>query len=302
MRKNSFRCLVILLLCALLQPMAVRAAEPMPGSCTLKLEYSREGEPFSGLEIAIYRVADLYEDGSYALTDPFSGYPVKIHDIQSQLEWREAANTLAAYAQADGLTPTAIAHTDESGYVTFSELKTGLYLVREVTGRNGEGICCFESFIIFLPRPQTDGTAVFDVTAKPKSTVIPEEPAQYQVVKLWKDAGSQNQRPTSITVDIMKNGQLVETVVLSAENNWSYGWSAPAGDSWAVVERNVPEGYTVTITVNQTCFTITNTCTTPDPDWPQTGDTFHLRLCILLMSLSGIGLMALGIWRRRHLA
>ena len=304
MRKNMLRFLAILLICILVQPSTACAEElvTMPGNCTLKLEYSREGTAFEGLEIAIYRVAAMYEDGSYALTGAFSGYPVKIHDIRSQLQWREAANTLAAYAQADGIAPAAMADTDESGNVTFSNLETGLYLVREVIGRNAEGICQFENFIVFLPTPQTDGTALFDVSAKPKSTVIPEEPAAYQVVKLWKDTGNQNQRPTAITVDILKNGQVAETVILSAENNWSYAWSAPAGDTWTVVERDVPEGYTVTITENQTLFTITNTGVTPDPEWPQTGDTFHLRLCILLMSLSGIGLVALGIWRRRQFA
>ena len=302
MRKSMLRFLAMLLILALLPPLGARADElaNMEGECTLTLEYSREGEPFDGLEIAIYRVAEMYRDGSYALTGPFAEYAVKIHDIQSQLEWREAANTLAAYAMADFIEPTALLLTNEDGLVHFTGLETGLYLIREVTGRNQEGLCLFENFIVFLPTPQDDGAPQFDVVAKPKNAVVSEEPEQYQVVKLWKDTGHQDQRPNAVTIDILRNGEVVETVVLSAENNWTYAWDAPAGDVWTVVERNVPQGYTVTITENQTSFTVTNTTEPDEDDPPQTGDTANLRLYILLMALSGTGLMALGIWRRRQ--
>lgn len=309
MRKPLLRGLVMLVLaCVLFQPFTASADELalMPGSCSLVLEYSRDGQGFTGLEISIYRVAEIYEDGSYALTAPFDVYPVKIHDIQSQMEWREAADTLAAYIEADQLEPTSTALTDEQGRAYFSELETGLYLVREVSGRNEEGICVFENFLLFLPTPNADGTASFDVQAKPKSTVIPEpEPEEitYQVLKLWKDEGSQNQRPASITVDILKNGEVQETVVLDTANNWSYTWTVPKGDDvWTVVERDVPEGYTVVITSNQTIFTITNTGEPPEPTTPETGDTFPLQLCILAMCASGIMLIVLGIWRKRKLA
>lgn len=306
MRKSLCLTVALLLLLSIASPLSVRAQVPVDPdqACTLELEYSREGVGFVGMEVRIYRIADIYADGSYALIEPFSSFPVTIHGFTSQKEWHDAADTLAAYIVAQQLSPTASAFTGENGTAAFSGLTVGVYLVMGYSAELEDGICTFENFCIFLPAPQSDGTMRYDVTAKPKSTFEPkpEEPEllEYRVMKLWKEGADSSHRPDSITVDILRNGAVEETVVLSPENNWSYSWTAEDnGDVWTVVEKDVPEEYTVVITNTETCFVITNTRTAPPDDPPYTGDDISLGFWTGAMVVSGLLLVLTGIWRKR---
>ena len=102
-------------------------------------------------------------------------------------------------------------------------------------------------------------------------------------------------------MDIFRDGELYETVILSEENNWSYHWTAPAdGARWMVVERNIPEGYTATVEEWGAAFTITNTAPKDPPGTPQTGDSANIMLAVVLLHLSGAGLIALGLYRKRY--
>lgn len=307
MRKITLHILAILiLLCTVCQPIQVSAAEmvDVTQECSLELDYSSNGTGFPGLEIQLYRIAEMYEDGAYALIAPFDKLPVRIHGITSQKEWQDAANTLASYITAQQIQPTKTKLTDRTGKTSFQDLSTGIYLVQGVTAERDNSIYKFENFCVFLPRPLTDGTYGYDLSAKPKSSVTPKpenpEETRYQVVKLWKDTGMRNQRPKSVTVSILKNGMVQETVLLNADNNWTYSWSAPVeNDIWTVVEKDIPDAYTVVIREAGNVFTITNFRAAPEGQPPKTGDTFALRQWLTAMSLSGMMLIAIGILQKR---
>ena len=264
-------------------------------ACSLTLHYTQRDAALSAQEIALYRAGDVQENGTYALTLP---YPVEIQGIPSEAEWQEAASTLSAYLTADAVAPHYTATTDETGTVSFTGLTPGLYLIRGLTVAVPEGTCVFGDFFMFLPRNES-GSYTYDVDANPKHASFVPTGEDYSVLKLWKDAGAAVERPKEVQVDILKDGQLWESVVLSAANDWRYSWSAPQGHSFTVVERNVPQGYTVTVTENQTAFVITNTAP-PDTDNPQTGDSAPILLYILLLCLSGMALILLGIWALRR--
>lgn len=307
MKKILHRILIVLLLISVvLQPVPVGAAERVDTArkCSLELEYSSEGRGFSGLEIRIFRVAEMYEDGRFALISPYNSFPVTIHGIKSQKEWRDAANTLAAYITSQQVAPTKLATTTENGKVLFSDLTTGIYLVMGTTAETEDATYRFENFCVFLPTPLSDGRLDYEMEAKPKFeyTPKPEEPKEIElkVVKLWKDTGYKNSRPKSIKVDILKNGVVQETVTLNAANNWTYTWKAPEGDDvWTVVEKDVPKAYTVVITSSGGVITITNKRPPSDNDPPKTGDTFALRPWLMTMSVSGMALAGLGILGKR---
>ena len=232
----------------------------------------------------------MFENGTYALIAP---YPVEIQGITSESEWQDTAATLSAYLVADAVQPHYTATTDETGTAAFGELPLGLYLIRGLRVETATGTAVFEDFFLFLPRNES-GTYTYAVEAAPKhATFLPgEETVEYSLLKLWKDDG--HHRPTQVKVDILQDGQLRESVVLSAENDWRYTWVAPASATVTVVERDMPEGYTVTLSGAETAFVLTNT-THPGTDNPQTGDTAPITLYILLLSLSGLGLILLGI-------
>lgn len=292
--------LLLILLCLALQPVTARALTPLEPDreCSLTLSYSQDGFGFDNLQIRLYRVAEAHADGSFQLIAPFSGYPVGIHGITAQKEWQEVASTLKAYIAADQLPPTRTETTDQTGTVTFSGLETGLYLVMGAIAENQLGTYRFNDFMVYLPTPLSPEEFDYDVQAKPKCTKFTPHPT-YSVTKLWKDAGNEEKRPHAVTVDIFKDGQLHQTVVLNAENNWRYSWNATDGQGlWTVVERDVPENYQVTVSENETAFLITNTSTDPSKP-PQTGDVFPLWPLALGLCLSGFGLVLVGAWHER---
>lgn len=307
MRKLILRVLTILiLLCMVCCPLSARAAGlvDVDRQCSLELEYSSNGTGFAGLDIQIYRIAEMYADGTYALAAPFNQIPVKIHGIRYQREWRDAANTLAAYIAAQQIPTTKKEKTNEAGKAMFTDLETGIYLVMGLSVKNETHTYQFENFCVFLPTPQSNGALKYDMAAKPKFSVTPnpEQPGEisYQVVKLWKDAGNEAGRPERVEVDILKNGVVQETVTLHAENNWTYSWTAPEGeDAWTVVEKNVPEGYSVVMTASGTAFSITNTRPAEEDEPPKTGDSFSLRFWLSAMSISGMMLMLCGTLPKR---
>ena len=289
-----------LLLCACIQPGRVHALTPLEPDhiCSLTLHYTQDGLGFEGLSVRIYRVAEAFPDGTFELVAPFSGYPVNIHGITSQKEWQDVASTLKAYVAADQVEPTAVATTDETGTAVWENLQTGLYFVHGVIAEKESGTYQFNDFMVYLPTPLEGEGFDYDVEAVPKCTqFIPN--THFSLVKLWKDAGNEQDRPKSVTVDILKDGQLHETVVLSQENNWSYNWTVPEGtEVWTVVERDVPAGYTVSISENGYAFVITNTKTNPvDP--PVTGDVFPLWLLTSSLCISGFAIVLLSTWRER---
>lgn len=298
MRHRALTRLLAALLCLLLSVQVFAAETPdTERACSLTLHYTQSGAGLPGLEIAAWRVGDVYADGTYALTVPYS---VEIQGITSETEWRDTAATLSAYLTADAVAPACTATTDETGTALFSDLPVGLYLIRGLTAATEAGTCMFDDFLMFLPR-NVGGSYAYDVEAVPKyaSFVPTPEELEYSLLKLWKDAGAAAVRPDKVYVDILRDGQLWESVTLSAENSWHYSWKAPAGHDFAVVERQVPEGYTVTVSETETAFVLTNTAP-PDTDNPQTGDTAPVLLYIILLSLSGLALVLLGVWALRR--
>lgn len=306
MKRSPLHLLIVFcFICTLLLPIPANALQnvDITRDCSLTIQYTKNGYAFPGLEIRIYQVAEFLSDYYYAQTDAFKNYPVRIHGVTSQKEWRDTANTLAAYIASDQLQPTKTALTDSDGTAAFTQLQTGLYLILGVSAENSSGSYEFENFMVFLPNSEENNRLNYDVVAKPKASFKPkpeEELLQYRVVKLWKDLGNSLQRPQSVTVAILKDGILQEEVSLHAGNNWSYFWTAPSDDSqWTVIEKNVPDGYSVIITASENTFSITNSRPAPGGAPPQMGDTFPLMGYILIMSFSGLLLTMLGIWRKR---
>ncbi len=294
----SILCFMILLsVCAF----GVRAVEVDPqADASLTLHYQQGSYVFPELQIRIYRIASVAQDGSYTLVEPFSTYPINIHGITTQQQWDQIADTLHSYIAANQVSPSQQAVTDDAGIARFPELETGLYYVDAVTAENADATWIFNRFCVYLPSPQPDGTHNYHVDAKPKcSHYLPK--TEYSVTKLWQDSGHADSRPEAVTVDIYKDGILQESQTLNADNNWTYRWKVAAGDTgiWTVSEQAVPENYKATVQQNGSHFSIVNTRQTP-PETPPTGDSFAPLPWILVLCLSGMALLILAIFLRRR--
>lgn len=92
--------------------------------------------------------------------------------------------------------------------------------------------------------------------------------SQLSVRKVWSD-GNANHANDSITVNLLKDGEVESSQELNAENGWAYTFDRLVeGHTWTVEEAEVPAGYTVSYDTVGTQTTITNTKKTPDPDSP----------------------------------
>lgn len=77
------------------------------------------------------------------------------------------------------------------------------------------------------------------------------------VHKVWDDNGDPA-RPDSVEVNLFKNGEIAETVKLSAENQWSYSWDDLDDRYQWSVEEIVPEGYEASYKLEDNTVFITN--------------------------------------------
>lgn len=328
MIKHMARRLCLLALCGLLLAFSCSAEAPDPArSCSLTLTYARSGQVFSGLQVDIHRVAELHSDGSYHLLRPYAGWPIRIHHVTSQQEWRDIAATIRSYAAAESTPAYETGITDAQGRLVFTGLQTGLYMVRGVTvEQDGTGYQ-FQDFMVYLPTPTGSGYN-YHVEARPKSSEY-TKPVQYSLVKLWNDSADPAARPASVEVEILLDGTVQQRVTLNRGNNWSHSWQASdSAGTWTVVERNVPAGYTVSISGTGASFVITNTLVPddpgppvgpddidppdppnppdpvdppgdppvdPDPEVPKTGDTSPLLLYVAILCISGFGMVILAL-------
>ena len=80
--------------------------------------------------------------------------------------------------------------------------------------------------------------------------------------KIWEDESTPALRPESISVQLLCDGEVYDTAILSEENGWYYLWSGLDPDhDWSVAEEDVPVGYTVLTSREGWAYVITNTCT-----------------------------------------
>ena len=142
--------------------------------------------------------------------------------------------------------------------------------------------------------------------------VPPDDTDKRKVLKVWNDAGQEHDRPEKITVQLLKNGEVYDTVILNERNSWRYIWNdLPKYDKnglpieWRVVELT-PEGYTVSITQESGTFVVTNTPKQPsvmpptdqpkEPTLPQTGE---LWWPVPVLAAAGLLLIAAGAGKKR---
>ena len=282
-----------LLFCVMLLQQTVFAADPeQTGS--IRLNYSA----VNNAEFKVYRAGEITDNWEFVLTGAFQDIPADLNDLDTEA-MTELSETLAAYAAADGIEPDYSGRTDENGQAVFEGLAKGLYLIiGESVIQDGVRYDPVP-FLLTVPSQDAEGAWSYQTEADVKyETSVPEkEETEYKVVKCWVGDGSGSVRPVQITVDILRDGVLFDTQTLTAENNWSYSWTAEDdGSVWQAVEREIPEDYTVKVEKDKTMFLLTNTYTGDTPEEvPKTGDSSVPLLLVTLLSLSGMVLILAGL-------
>lgn len=278
---------------------------------SLTIEFQSEGSPVKNAVFHLYKIGEISENGDISLMETFKSYSITVDKTDSG-SWKAAAETLAAYIERDQIQPLDTGITNDQGIIKFPgrsvTMTEGLYLVIGETCKTGNETYHMEPTLVRLPKKNDAGVWENHVTIYPKQGVE-EEITEVKVLKIWKDTGNKELRPDRIEVQLLQDGQIYDTVILNKDNNWRYEWgSLEIGHVWKIVEKTVPDGYTVAIERDKTIFSLINTYeddipetpgeseTSSEPELPQTG---MLMWPIPILAGSGMILFLIGWIRHR---
>lgn len=282
--------------------------------CSLTLScIAGEDKAVSGMTVDIYKIADTDECGNSTLTPEFEKYKSFIDlDDLGGTNGDKVAKTLEEYIARDGVEPQGSETSDSAGNVIFGNCGTaGMYLVighsfvKDLYGYE------MTPFLISLPdRVDETNSWNYDVKALPKcvSEYVPDV-ADYSVTKVWNDEGNEKSRPECVTIELLKDGEIYDTVKLSSENNWKHSWKdLDTAYEWEVTEKEM-SGYMVFITENNHSFVVENTFI--EGDTPSTGDappakgtklpqTGQLWWPVVVLVIAGLSFIVAGMIRKNR--
>ena len=278
MRSMKRRFLILAaVLCLLSTSVQAVGSIDLTADLTLTLRYTAGETALYGAGFSLYKIADAEETGELSACDAFEGFDLEIRG-KNDARWRALAATLESYILREDLAPLDHGTTGKDGTLCFpareKTLRAGLYLVLGERHRQGGYFYDAEPFLVMLPMQDLEENVWnYNVTANVKfdKTKIPQTPETVtrKVLKVWDDDGAEDVRPKKITVELLKDGRIYDTVTLSRENHWRYTWEDLDAESrWSVYEQT-PEGYRASITREGITFVVTNTRKTETPKPPQ---------------------------------
>lgn len=233
---------------------------------TLTVQSEIDEKPVEGVNYKLYLVAKATKTGKFNKTGVFNAYAVEVNGLDTE-GLNDAAVTLASYVNRDNVKPMIQQETNSEGIVVFQSEKMvpGLYLLMADEMDEGSYTYSPASVLISIPGFKTDGTALYDPIVKPKyETHDKESSVTRKVLKRWVNDDAKK-RPESVVVQLLKGSEVYDEVTLSEENNWRYTWEElEAGNSWSVVEKEVPKGYKVSVSKDGITFVVTNTVPSKD--------------------------------------
>lgn len=248
---------------------------------SLSIRYQDKDQPLINAVFQMYQVTTLDKQGNHIVTDAFADYPVDLKSNDSKV-WKMLADTLEGLIAVDSQQiPVATGKTDLNGNLVFGkekQLKPGLYLVTgERHVQNGRSYYA-KPFLVQLPMQISAAEWEYHISVNSKMESFPlpgggeSSQTSRKVLKVWEDEGRETERPESITIDLLCDGEVFDTVTLTEDINWRYEWSALSlGHRWMVVER-AGEKYNVQVSQEGITFVVTNTVKEPVPGEDKPGD------------------------------
>lgn len=132
-----------------------------------------ESIALSGAEFVLHKVG-LYQDNKWMFEGEFAGCEVSLNDMSASGQL-EAAKQIRKYAESHHIQGNS-QKTDRNGYLTFTGLENGLYLimpVKEVTC--GGGIFRSEAFLVQAPEINELGNEIYEIKVEPKNEWVSDD-------------------------------------------------------------------------------------------------------------------------------
>ena len=278
MGRKVFAFFLTVLLAASVITVSAEEFDPMKtGSISVTLTEQYEKTPIAGAQLSLHAIATVgvNTDGkiNYVYTEDYADIGIAIDDP-------DLAARLDALLPEDKEADFCM-YTDAAGTVCFEDLPLGLYFIRQTNTVEGFAAC--KPFLVTVPMINGD-SYVYEVNASPKTEVA--KLTSITIKKAWNTDAS-TQIADHVTVQLLRDGKVLQTAVLSEENNWQITYTdMPESDTYSVQEVDAPKGFTVTYKQKGYVFTVTNTA-----KLVQTG---QLIWPIPVLALIGVLLIAIG--------
>ncbi len=253
MKKVGCLVLVFMMICVGLFGFSASGADGQK----LTVSYSTSKDNLQGAVFYLYRIGDV--SGTNVIpTDAYKEYSVS-YDISDAEKMTTLAVTLSAYILRDDIVADFTDTTDVNGIADFdgAAIPKGVYILMADKHRQNETTYFCEPSIVVLPYGDEERVAV-----KPKFEAVPDDTetisVSYKVLKSWvEDKGYI--RPVEIEAELLRDGEIYDTVILNESNNWRHQWdNLSVFYHWTVTEKHVVGGYVVSLSQYEKTLLLTN--------------------------------------------
>lgn len=257
-------------------------------------------EGHRGVEFQFYLLAEVNENQGLNITKAFEDYPIDWQQSSAE-DWMGVAQILEGYIKRDDVQPTYRGTTDSEGNVKLDNLRLGLYLIIGESYELDGTRYLLSPIIQALPYHAGD-TKIYDLEVWSKGRQIREGDMHYNVVKIWDGDIISGKHPTQVTVQLLRNQEVYEEIVLNEKNSWKHTFYELSNEyEWTVVEKEVWDNYSVKLEITDNNYVLINTCQNetkepkeekPEEKLPQTG---QLWWPIFALTISGISCIICGV-------
>ena len=313
LRAAELLCFLVLLVGALFpvhayaMDAAVASDSTSSNPIMLTIYNQHDGHFGAGCKVDIYHVATVNPDGTLAPITGFASYNLS-WNVADSSSAQALANALEGYVLRDGITPTDSGVTDANGVIAFpktqAELNPGYYLVLTESHTYGGQVHEPSPTLLALPHVDETGKADYQPSISLKFFEKPlNDMITIDVTKVWK--GGNGNTPKEVIVQLLRDGEVFSTVILSESNGWHHAWENLSNAyKWNIVEKVVPDGYEVSVVKDRTFVAVINSYISDEELLPDTGGNEKLPQTgamwwpVPLLLLGGLALFAFGAARR----
>ena len=225
------------------------------GTPNINLIEVENNEKVQGAEIELIKVASAKLDNNsnlaYELEGNLANCKIDLTNLESE-GLLENVEECIDNNQVTGLKNL----TDVNGYVNFSNLDLGLYLVRQ--SNELENYSSIDSYLLTIPTIM-DNNWVYNLNSEPKVDII--KLVNIIINKVW---NTKKNIKDLVTVELLLDDEVIDTVELSDNNNWTYTfYRMRSSNKYSIREVNIPKDFKATYKTDGYNFTVINTDTLP---------------------------------------
>lgn len=283
MKKIFYSFMVFALM---LIPMSVFAID-YQGSIGISFKYDEK--KVSNVNFSLYQIATYDNEGNIQVSDGFEKYSEKIKNYNDETI-STLTKDLSSYVTTNNIVSYAEKKNTDS-LLIFDKLDKGIYLVIGNDLETDEGVYIPQTVLVAIPTI-VNGEVSDSVIIEPKCDF--RHWIDVDVRLEWNDENNPK-RPKEVVVQLVKDGEVVDEVTLSEENNWEYHWEDLVEGDYDVVQK-LPDGYTEKITKDGNHFTIVDKFTKKEI-LPATG---QLWLPVILLISGGIVLIFISLFMKKR--